>query len=287
MNFQILRNMEGFTRDMFNRIIGFQEKEHAAWDKTADFAERIKGLPLHYLVFSNADRDPETHGPTVAHYYPLRKEMLAIAHYAAQVADKPVVVDAHGRNGFIGSLLARELPQGQVVGLRDPKEKPNQIENFMDENCYRQQPGTLAGYDGPADVVFSSWMPSCSDISDDINRLKPKLVVYVYTEHTHPETAEPQTGLGSSFGDRLSADYQLIDEWQVIRSQDMFHEVWPDLTGNIEEVRLVRIYSNQPLEQLPLPSPTEVYDWEEELLMAETALTAKREMMRSGFPAFA
>jgi len=285
MNFEILRNMEGFTQDMFNRIIGFQEKEHAAWNTNKDFAERIKGLPLHYLVFSNADRNPDIHGPTVAHYYPLRKEMLAIAHYAQAVADKPVIIDAHGRNGFIGSLLARET-LGQVVGLRDPKEKPNQIENFMDNQCYTQQPGTLADYQGQADVIFSSWMPSCTDISDDINRLKPKLVVYIYTEHANPETGEPQTGLGNAFGERLGEGYQLIDEWQVIRSQDMFHEIWPDLTGNIEEVRSVRIYANQDLEQQPLPSPSQVYDWENELLMTETALSAKREMMRSGFPAF-
>ena len=54
--YEKLRDMEFFSEDMFNRIIEFQERLHPAWNSALPFAERIKGLPLHALVFSNPDR---------------------------------------------------------------------------------------------------------------------------------------------------------------------------------------------------------------------------------------
>ena len=47
MSFDILREMEPFTEKLFNGIIGFQEKDHAAWVETETFEKRIKDLPLH------------------------------------------------------------------------------------------------------------------------------------------------------------------------------------------------------------------------------------------------
>lgn len=133
--------MESFTKDMFNRIIDFQEKEHHAWNTNLSFNARIKGLPLHNLIFSNPDRNPATHGSTVAAFFPLREEMQKIAFYVRQLADKPVVCDIYPGNGFIGSLLGREIAMGSssteapaVIGqANDPTEiKPNQIESFFD-----------------------------------------------------------------------------------------------------------------------------------------------------------
>ena len=128
--FQKLRGMDSFSEELFNRIFSFQEKKHPAWDVNHPFAERIRDLSLHNLIFSNPDRDPQKFGPTVAHYYPLREENRALAHYIRHVSQSPVVLDLHGRNGFIGSLLAREGIK--VIGLRDPSEKPNQISDFYD-----------------------------------------------------------------------------------------------------------------------------------------------------------
>ena len=286
MNFEILRNMESFTKDMFNRIIAFQEKEHAAWNNSLPFDERITGLPLHYLIFSNADRDPATHGPTVAHYYPLRQEMQSIARYAKAASgnDNPVIVDAHGRNGFIGSLVAREA-ECDVLGLTDADEKPNQIEKFASEN-YHPKVQSLADYHGPVDLLLSSWMPSNTDISDDVKRLHPTIVIYIFSEHTNPETGEWQTGKENAFGEQLGDDYHLIDDWQVIRQENLLHEVWPDLTGNIAETRFVRVYAKtgSGITQQELEDTDPSYDWEDELIMTETALAAKQEMMRRGFP---
>ena len=116
--YEILRNMETFTEEMFNRIIEFQERWHPAWDPNKPFEERIARLPLHWLVFSNPDRDPAKFGPTVTHWYPLRYEMLKIARYAQAVADEPVIADLHARNGFAGSLRSEERRVGTACRSR-------------------------------------------------------------------------------------------------------------------------------------------------------------------------
>jgi hypothetical protein len=130
--------MSTFTEDMFNRIIAFQEKEHPAWDNSLTFEERIKGLPLHNLIFSNPDRDPAVYGPTVAPYFPLREEIQKIAHYTKQVSQagstNPEMCDLYPGNGFIGSLIGREGIH--VTGIKRISDKPNQIESFADTHCY-------------------------------------------------------------------------------------------------------------------------------------------------------
>ncbi|MDH5546541.1 MAG: hypothetical protein OEZ43_13180 [Gammaproteobacteria bacterium] len=285
MNYEILQDMEAFTQTMFNRIIGFQEKDHPAWDESLKFEQRIKNLPLHYLIFSNGDRDPQTHGPTVNHYYPLQWEMATLAAYTRAVSPVPIMLDVHARNGFTGSLLARE--NIRVIGYRDPGAKPNQIENFFDEEQYELRNGTIADVDFPVDVVFSNWMPSGNDITDDILRLRPKLVIYIYTQHKDEDNAQTQTGVEGAFGERLSENYRLVDEWTVTRQRDLLKEIWPDLTGSIEENRIVRVYADRPWHQLKLRAevdPSKQYSWEYELLMTETAYQAKQEMRTRGFP---
>ncbi|MDX1810733.1 MAG: hypothetical protein R3240_02200 [Gammaproteobacteria bacterium] len=285
MNFEILRNMEPFTEQMFNNIISFQERDHPTWDEKLSFEERIRNIPLHYLVFSNADRNPATHGPTISHYYPLQYEMAKIAALAKKVSEQPVVLDAHARNGFIGSLLAREGVK--VVGMQSDQEKPNQIENFHDANRYEMRKGHIGDVDFDVDVVFSSWMPSGENISADINRLKPKLVVFVHTDHVNEQDNARQTGSDRSFGEDLHEDYQLIEEWAVTRPRDLFNEIWPDLTGNLEETRRVKIFASQPFHSIAVDDDElniQGYSWEDELLMAETARAAKEQMKQQGFP---
>lgn len=294
MSFEILREMESFTQNMFNGIIGFQEKNHPAWKNDHNFQERIKNIPLHYLMFSNADRDPKTHGPTIAHYYPLQFEMAKIADYIKQVAalssQNISVYDVHARNGFIGSLLAQELIDAKIkiTGLQNPDEKPNQIESFYDEKNYEMKQATLSDIDTDVDVVFSSWMPAGMDITDDIIAKNPKLIVYVLTEHTNEFSGDRQTGTDKSFGEKLPEQYKLLEEWSVTRTKDLLHEIWPDLTGNLEEVRIVRIYANEGFHDIS-SSLKEVdstgYDWEKDLQMADTAHRAKEEMKNRGFPA--
>jgi len=283
--FEILKDMESFTEEMFNQIIAFQEKQHPAWNNTLPFEERIKNLPLHYLVFSNADRDPSTHGPTVAHYYPVREEFVKIMHYAKQVSKEPVICDLHARNGFIGSLLAREGGKDiNVIGLCDANDKPNQIESFFDNTQYKFHDSDTDQLE--YDVAFSSWMPSSKNYTTDIIKKNPKLIVYIYTNHTDKITGIRQTGTDESFT-QLPDQYKLIEKWTTIRPANLFNDVWPDLSASPEEIKHIRVYALTPFHSISpftAAAPCTPYNWEKDLQMATLALQAKQSLRDKGFP---
>lgn len=282
-NYEPLREMGSFTEEMFNRIIAFQEKEHPAWNQALPFDRRIEGLPLHNLIFSNPDRDPEKFGATVAAYYPLREEMQKFACYIKQLAAQPRVCDLFPGNGFIGSLLGREGVQ--VLGLQHAEIKPNQIESLYDEGCfsYSQQPLSEQKFD----AALVSWPPSGVNPSALLAELQARLIIYVYTDHTDPSSGLRQTGSGDML-QALAPDYREIDSWEVERPKNLLHEVWPDMTPSIEEVRKVKIFAHQSVEQIQTPPAlplAEPYAWEQDLQMALLALQAKREVQARGFPA--
>jgi hypothetical protein len=284
-HFEALRDMNTFSEEMFNRIIAFQERQHPAWKSELPFAERIAGLPLHYLVFSNPDRDPAEMGPTVSPIIPLRDEMRRIAAYARQVAEAPVICDLHAGNGFVGSLLAREGVK--VIGVRDPAAKSNQIKNFYDRDCYELREQAIESIDFPFDVVFSCWMPAGKNYTPEILRHNPKLIVFIHTNHVKPETGEPQTGVPEAFID-LPERYQLIHEWGMTRPKDLFYEIWPDLTPSIEETRYVKVYADRDFQDIDVPDelpPAEPYDWERELEMALLARQAMEHLKAQGVAA--
>ncbi|WP_455221922.1 hypothetical protein [Kaarinaea lacus] len=277
--FTPLKNMELFTNNMFNRIIAFQEKDHPAWNDTLDFTTRIKDLPLHNLIFSNPDRDPVKYGPTIAAYYPLREEMQKLAAYARKVSVNPLVYDWYPGNGFIGSLLAREALS--VTGIQDNNIKDNQITSFFDKDVYQFiQRNNIAA---SCDVVLASWMPSQVNPTPDIMALRPKLIVYVYTEHMDESNGQRQTGTDDMF-DALSDNYRLLDSWTVHRPKNLLHEIWPDMTPSIEEMRITRVYvaNDVPIEKLHSIESKPPYDWEADLQMALLALEAKQELRARG-----
>lgn len=282
-DFESLRDMGAFTEDMFNRIIAFQEKEHPAWNTSRSFTERIQGLPLHNLIFSNPDRDPAKFGPTVAPYYPLREEIRKIAQYAKQIAEQPTICDLFPGNGFIGSLLGREGVR--VVGLRHPEIHPNQIESFCDQDCFSYSEQTLS--EQAFDVALVSWPPSGVNPSSLLADLQAKLIVYVFTEYVDQSSSMRQTGTDDMLS-TLGEDYREIDAWDIERPKDLLHEIWPDMTPSIEEVRKVRIYrhiSTSDIARLDELPSAQAYDWEKDLNMAMLALQAKREVEARGFPA--
>lgn len=284
-HFEALRDMNTFSEEMFNRIIEFQERQHPAWKSELPFAERIASLPLHYLVFSNPDRDPAKMGPTVSSIIPLRDEMRRIAAYARQVAKAPVICDLHAGNGFVGSLLAREGVK--VIGVRDLAAKPNQIKDFYDRDCYELREQAIESIDFPFDVAFSCWMPAGKNYTPEILRHNPKLIVFIHTKHVKPETGEPQTGVPEAFTD-LPERYQLIHEWGMTRPKDLFYEIWPDLTPSIEETRYVKIYADRDFLDIDVPDElpaAEPYDWERELEMALLARQAMEHLKAQGVAA--
>lgn len=287
--FEKLRHMEAFSEAMFKRIISIQEKSHPAWNATLPFVERIQEIPLHALIFSNPDRDPAEFAVTIAPFYPLRGEMQQIAHCARQVAERPTVCDLHAGNGFVGSLLAQEGVN--VIGLRDPKTKPNQIPDFYDIDKYTMKEVPLKGLvpetiDFKFDVAFSAWMPGGQNLTPEILKHKPKLIVFIHTDHSDEKNEVPQTGTPEAFVG-LPENYALIAEWSITRPKDCLHEVWEELTASIEEVRHVKIYADTPWHDIDIESglePAEPYDWEKELDMVLTGLSAKEHLRSQGFP---
>lgn len=281
MNYEKLRNMESFTQQMFQNIIDFQEKQHPAWNSQLDFAERIAQLPLHYLVFSAGDRDPQQFGPTVNHFFPMRWEMARLAATIRQLGTDPAVLDIHPRNGFIGSLLGREGVK--VKGLTNTEDKPNQISSFYDADVFQFVEHME---NQTADVLLCNWPDAGTDDSALIVAHNPKLVIYFFTDHVNEESGLRQTGVQQAFGEKLQDDFELIDEWQVDRPRDMFHEIWPDLTPNIEETRTVRVMArkNLKLQAVEINQIQPHYPWEDELEMVLLALQAKQEILARGLP---
>ena len=278
--FAPLRNMEQFTDAMFNRIVAFQERQHPAWDEQAPFSERIRNLPLHYLIFSNADRDPTRYAHTVAPFYPIRAEIRTIAACIRQVAAQPVVCDFQCRNGFVGSLLAREGVR--VTGVRDGTVKPNQIENFYDRDLYELREGPLDQIDFPFDVAFNAWMPAGVNLTETILRYEPKMIVLIYTDHLDPQ-GRRQTGTDEAFT-RWPDRYRVVAQWSLTRPENLLHEIWPDLTPSIEEERHVRILADTPYHDIDVSGWPDAppYDWEEELEMALLGLEAKEALRARG-----
>lgn len=282
--FEKLRSMDSFSDEMFNRIVAFQEKLHAAWDLSAPFEKRIKELPLHSFVFSNPDRDPATTSHTVSPFYPISSELNKIAGYIKQLSDHPVVCDMHTGNGFIGSLLGNKGLQ--VIGIREPGTKPNQITDFYDEKVFDLKSMRVEEIDFSYDVAFSSWMPSEKNYTPLYLKHRPKLIIFIHTRHIDKSTEKYQTGTENSY-DMPDSGYKLIDEWSVKCPENLFHYIWPDLTPNIEEVRHVKIYADKPFHQIEHKASqvlADRYDWEAELDMAETARLAKEMLHTRGFP---
>lgn len=280
--------MESFTKDMFNRIIDFQEKKHHAWNANLSFDARIKGLPLHNLIFSNPDRNPATHSATVAAYFPLREEMQKIAYYLRQLADSPVVCDIFPGNGFIGSLLGREMDSApeNLIGLKKNTAdvKPNQIESFFDAEHFSYRDELLNELD--FDAALISWPPTGSNPSTELVLRKTKLLIYIFTDHVDEKTQQRQTG-STEMLTTLADNYRLIDSWDTERPKDILHDIWPDMTPSISETRHVHIYARNSVEDLSpahgLP-PVQSYAWEKDLQMALLALQAKQEVTGRGFP---
>ena len=278
--FEPLRRMESFTQEMFNRIIAFQEKEHPTWNTSLSFDQRIQGLPLHNLIFSNPDRNPEISGPSVANFYPLREEIQKIAHYVQQV-EANSLCDLYSGNGFIGSLIGREGIK--VYGINDSRCKPNQIPEFYDDSCFAYINNDLV--QSQCDCIMAAWMPNGENPTPKIVKLKPKLIIYIYTEHKNEKTGVRQTGTDDMINS-IPDEYLLIDQWSITRPENILHEIWPDMTPSIEETRLTRIYVNKKYHTINKANNLTIktaYDWEIDLQMALLAIEAKKVVQSNGF----
>ena len=140
--------------------------------------------------------------------------------------------------------------------------------------------------DFPFDVAFSAWMPSEVNCTPDILKYRPKLIVYVHTDHFDESSGRKQTGTTAAYTE-LPQHYQLIGEWSITRPKDFLNEIWVELTPNIEEVRTVKIFADEPYHGINVGEnleQAEPYGWEIELDMVLTALKAKLHLKERGFP---
>jgi hypothetical protein len=191
------------------------------------------------------------------------------------------VCDFYCGNGFIGSLLAREGLA--VTGMRRNCDKPNQIQAFYDNACYQFSDDDLSKLQ--CDAVFASWIPPGVNPTSTIVNADPKIIVYVYTDHVDEQTGKRQCGTDDMF-DELKHGYALFDEWSVTRPENLLHEIWPDLTPNIEETRTTRVYLRHDIDAPSKPDAVpqlNPYPWESDLSMALLALRAKQALQNRGF----
>ena len=133
-------------------------------------------------------------------------------------------------------------------------------------------------------AAFSSWMPSGKNFTPDIVRLKPKLIIYVYTEHENEHSKLWQTGCEEAFND-LPDTYRIIDDWSINRPENLLQEAWPDLSPSIEETRHVRIFADASVKDIPQYAPEQMatpYDWEADLEMALLTIEAKQHLRSRG-----
>jgi len=199
------------------------------------------------------------------------------------------VIDYYPGNGLIGSLLARaaSLP---CTGLAFNNPKPSQIESFYDPTCFRmlEQPNAIETSERQA--YFVSWTPSGKNPLAELLTHKPRLVIFVGTEHSNSETGERQVGVANMY-QAMHDDYQRWDQWEVTRAENLLNKIWPDMTANIEETRQVQVYALKTIAQnkqdiseaIVRQQATPPYFWETELEMAELASEAMATLQRTPF----
>jgi hypothetical protein len=130
--------------------------------------------------------------------------------------------------------------------------------------------------------MFASWPPPDTDPTTEIIAHNPKLIIYTFTDHINKDTGQRQVG-SETMLQNIPSEYQLIDQWTVVRPENILHAIWPDLTPSIEETRHTHLYATrQAMSQLKGLAPfqadanIEPYSWEKELRMTELALEARQ-----------
>jgi SAM-dependent methyltransferase len=238
----------------------FQAHRHTAWDESVSFGDRISDLPLYALEFNNPDRDGDRQGPTVAHYSPARREIVALAKLCRALGQNVAVLDVGCGNGFIGSLLAREGVR--VIGIDDDSWKPPQIATFFDADTYeRRAPCSLGQFAEPFDVALCSWMVPGTNLTRAILTRRPSLVIHVYSSDRH-EDGSITTGSAEAYD--CPPDYAPIGRWTVVTPHNFFAKLgFP--TGTPRKTRLVEAWRRQDVQDLELKPPellSEEYSWQ-------------------------
>jgi hypothetical protein len=253
-------------QQMIKRISAFQRRLHPAWNEGLEFSQRIADLPLYALEFNNCDRR-ESDGPTIAHYAPSRSEIATISRLCSQLGlSQPTLLDVGCGNGFIGSLIAREGLR--TVGIDDWSWPRPQIQAFYDPKCYElRAPCELSLFADHFDVAICSWMLPNANLTGEIVRLKPALLIHVWSPDRSAD-GNPTTGCTGAY--KLPVGYRHLAAWAATTPPDYFHALDPRLTGNGTQIRLVEIWRREDVPTLSfagLVSVDDEYPWQQDRAM--------------------
>lgn len=254
-----------FAIDMLTGISAFQLHQSPAWDEARTFDERIGRLPLYALEFNNHDRDNKRHGPTIAHFAPDRREMIALANTIRSIGSSPRVLDIGCGNGFIGSLLAREGVS--VTGIDDHSWRQPQIAHFYDPQLYSlRAPQSLEDFNDHFDVAFCSWMLPDSNLTPLLVARKPALIIHIYTPHLEG-SGRRQTGTDAAY--MCPEGYRRLGAWATLTPENFFWDILPDPIRKIADTRIVETWCRDDVEDAILSQPTELetanpYHWDAE-----------------------
>ncbi len=158
----------------------------------------------------------------VSFWPPRNKEIkffAAVADYVAE--EKPTLLDIGCGNAFLSYLLARESGL-KVIGL-GPVKKLLQATPYKHENLElvegTSQDAVMMYSRQNTDVVLCSWMPEGVDLTEDIQKIRPKAIIYVKNKGGH-------TGTKGSFS--CGAEYHTLMQWTYISSNEVgwyFHQL--------------------------------------------------------------
>lgn len=233
--------MEESVKSLISKILQFQQRNHPAWDAHAHFDERIRDLPLYFLVLNHPDRDTDIESVTITHYVPQRAEIMALAAIIKSCGRYLRVCDIGCGNGFLGSLLAREGVH--VFGIDNRSYTQPQLSNFFDEHYYHIVEASLEDQNISFDVGFCSWMLPNTNLTPAIISKKPQLIIYV---HSIDRQADESWTTGTPDAYDVPDEYRYLGGWCTFLPADYFYPLRCryslNVTANKQEINQVGIY---------------------------------------------
>ncbi len=238
---------------MLEGIVAFQRYRLPVWNEASTFEERIARLPLYALEFNHPDRDSNSHGPTIAHYAPDRREVIALAEIIRSIGTDPRILDIGCGNGFIGSLLAREGLS--VTGIDDHSWRRPQIPCLYDQQMYElRAPVSLWEFRDKFTVAFCSWMVPGSNLTSTLIARDPALIIHVYSP-SPGHGGMRETGTNDAYC--LPDKYRRLGSWAACTPENFFSDIVPALQKKDSTVRIVEMWCREDVEDVRFFAPTE------------------------------
>lgn len=251
--------------EIFQKIIAYQNTKNSdVWNEELGFDQRISSLPLISMQCNHPTKDPEIHGPTIAHYPPSKREIVAIAKTIKNYSPQARVLDIGCGNGFIGGLLAREGLN--VIGIDDLTWNQPQVSNLYDGDVYcRKAPFSLENYTDKYDVAFCSWMVPGENLTNEILKSNPAIIIHVYSSH---KDYKGELITGSKEAYNLPEGYSFLCEWESCTPSNFIPSLFSQISFYVsDQIIITSIWIRNNLSSVDaiLPSTIDVeseYAWD-------------------------